>query len=187
MMTSTNIKKPSTTIQGTPPTWSDDEFNRRLHVRLHAYENTSASTVLVTHALEHEWLKLVSQHVADGYTIDRRWPIFHAQLVNSVPMTKPEALRAKDKEEIKKKVKDEYIDYLQAKLDEYKTKLTQQLIEAAEEKERRTLERAKAKRFADAEKEAQECFGDLVVPEGFPNPRPQGEKPAFSLSLADIQ
>lgn len=185
MMTSTNTKKLSTTIQGTPPTWSDDEFNHRLHVRLHAYENTSACTVLVTHALEHEWLKLVSQHVADGYAIDRRWPIFHAQLVNSVPMTKPEALQAKDKEEIKTKVKNEYVDYLQTQLDEYKDKLTQQLIEAAEEKERRTLERAKAKRFADAEKEAQECFGDLVIPEGYPSTRPQSEESAFSLSLAD--
>lgn len=181
MMTGTNTKKPLTTIQGTPPAWNDEEFNRRLHVRLHAYENTSASTVLVAHALEHEWLKLVSQHVADGFEIDRRWPIFHAQLVNSVPMTKPEALQVADKEEIRAKVKEEYVDYLQTQLDEYKIKLTQQLIEAAEDKERRTLERAKAKRLADAEKEAQVCFGDLIIPPDFPHSR--SEEPAFSLSL----
>jgi len=102
-------------------------------------------------------------------------------------MTKPEALQAKDKEELKVKVKEEYVDHLQIQLDEYKTKLTQQLIEAAEDRERRTLERAKAKRLADAEKEAQEYFGDLVIPEGFPSTRSQDEEPAFSLSLADTQ
>ncbi|MFK3942021.1 hypothetical protein ACI2KC_10080 [Pseudomonas monteilii] len=181
-------KKLSTTlIKGTPPAWQDDEFNRRLRIAIHAYENTRESTVMVTHALEHEWLKLVAQHVADGYTLDRRWSIHHAELSNSVPMIKPKALQVEDKEQIKEKVKAEYIQHLQLQLDAYKAKLIQQLIEVQEEKERRALEQVKAKRLADAEKEAQECFGDLVIPEGFPNPRPQGEEPAFSLSLADIQ
>lgn len=161
-------KLSSTTIHGTPPAWNDAEFNRRLRIGIHAYENTSECTVMVSHALEHEWLKLVAQHVAAGYTLDRHWAIHHAELSNSVPMGKPEALQLEDKEQIKEKVKAEYVQHLQSQLGEYKKKLTQQLIEAAEEKERRALNQAKAKRIADAEKQANACFGDLIVPDGFP-------------------
>ncbi|WP_350298121.1 hypothetical protein [Pseudomonas putida] len=165
-------KLSSTTIHGTPPAWNDAEYNRRLRIAIHAYENTRECTVMVSHALEHEWLKLVAQHVADGYTLDRRWPIHHAELTNSVPMVKPESLQVTDKEAIKAKVKDEYVQHLQSQLDAYKAKLTQQLIEAQEEKERRALEQVKAKRLADAEKEAQDCYGELTIPEGFPEEKP---------------
>ena len=69
-------------------------------------------------------------------------------------------------------MKAEYVQHLQTQLDEYKAKLTQQLIEAEEEKERRALEQAKAKRIAASEKEANDCFGNLVIPEGFPEEKP---------------
>lgn len=180
-------KKLSTTvIKGTPPAWQDDEFNRRLRIAIHAYENTRESTVMVTHALEHEWLKFVAQHVADGYTLDRRWPIHHAELSNSVPMIKPEALQVTDKEAIKAKVKEDYVQHLQAQLNEYRSKLTQQLIEAEEERERRALEQAKAKRRAAAEKESNECFGELIVPDGYPAMHEVEQDPAaaFSVELA---
>ncbi|WP_345956285.1 hypothetical protein Q9323_14735 [Pseudomonas fulva] len=172
-MTKKQSNKLSTTIiHGTPPAWDDTEFNRRLRLAIHAYENTRECTVMVSHALEHEWLKLIAQNAADGYTLDRRWPIYHGELSNSVPMGKPEALQVKDKEQIKEKVKEEYVQHLQSQLDEFKEKLTQQLIEAAEEKERRALDQAKAKRIADAEKEANACFGSLVIPDGFPEEQP---------------
>ncbi len=172
-MTKKQSNKLSTTIiHGTPPAWDDSEFNSRLRIAIHAYENTRECTVMVSHALEHEWLKLVAQHVADGYTLDRRWSIHHAELSNSVPMGKPEALQVEDKEQIKEKVKAEYVKHLQLQLDAYKAKLTQQLIEAQEEKERRALEQVKAKRFADAEKEAQDCYGELTIPHGFPEDTP---------------
>ncbi|MCO7506775.1 MULTISPECIES: BREX-1 system adenine-specific DNA-methyltransferase PglX [unclassified Pseudomonas] len=176
-------KLSTTVIKGTPPAWDDAEFNKRLRVRLHAYDNTSVCTELVSHALEHEWLSLVSEKVASGYTLDRRWPINHAQLSHSVQMVKPLAMQASEKEELKDVVKAEYVQHLQSQLETYRTALTNQLIEAAEEKERRKAEDAAIKRRALAEKESAECFGELVVPDGFPEhpAQPLCQPAVFSL------
>lgn len=173
-------KLSTTVIKGAPPAWSDDEFNKRLRVRTHAYENTSVCTELVTHPLEHEWLKLVAEKVASGYTLDRRWPINHAQLAHSVRLVKPLSVQVSDKEELKAVVKDEYVQYLQAQLDVYRAALANQLIEAAEEKERRKAAHEATKRRVQAEKDASECFGDLVVPDGFPE-QPEQKVAVFSL------
>lgn len=181
-MTNTN-KLSTTTVKGVPPKWEDVEFQRRLHIRLHAYSNTRECTEFVTHPLEHEWLKIVAQKLGEGYTIDRVWPISHAQLSHSTYLVKPEAVQEVEKEALKEVVKAEYIEHLQAQLNEYKAKLAQQLIEAQEEKERRALEQAKAKRVAAAVKEANQCFGELAIPEGYPIAEP--EAPAFSMEMPD--
>ncbi|MEW5547088.1 hypothetical protein [Pseudomonas soli] len=173
-------KLSTTVINGIPPAWSDDEFNKRLRVRLHAYENTSVCTELVSHPLEHEWLKLVSEKVASGYTLDRRWPISHAQLSHSVQMVKPLSVQASEKEDLKAVVKAEYVAHLQSQLDAYRAALANQLIEAAEEKERRKAEQETIKRRAQAEKEAAECFGELIVPDGFPE-QPEQKPAVFCL------
>lgn len=165
-------KLSSTTIHGTPPAWNDAEFNRRLRMRLNVYENTSECTEIITHPLEHEFLQLVGEKLTNGYSLDRRWVVHHAQLSHSVQMVKPASIQSAEKESLKAVVKAEYVQHLQTQLDEYKAKLTQQLIEAEEEKERRALEQAKAKRIAASEKEANDCFGNLVIPEGFPEEKP---------------
>lgn len=162
-------KLSTTTINGTPPKWEDSEFNRRLHVRTHAYNNTRECTEFVTHPLEHEFLKLIAQKVSEGYTIDRVWPIHHAQLTHSTHLIKPEAVQVVEREALKAEVKAAYIEHLQTQLDNYKAKLAKQLLEKAEAKERQKREREEAKRIAEAEKEADDCFGALVIPEGFPD------------------
>lgn len=173
-------KSRKTTIHSTPPQWSDDQFNHRLRVRLHAYENTRESTVIVSHPLEHDWLKLVAEKVQEGYMLDRRWPITHAELTHSVPMIKPQSVQDAEKEVLKAQVKEDYVAYLQTSCDEYKAQLTQQLLEAAEERDRRKAQEAADKRRREAEREAAECFGELVVPDGFPE-----QKPAlFNLSVS---
>ncbi|QDC05525.1 hypothetical protein FH041_11610 [Pseudomonas sp. SWI7] len=161
-------KLSTTTIHGAPPSWDDAEFNRRLQVRFHAYSNTRECTELISHPLEHEWLKLVAQKVSEGFTIDRLWSISHAQLTHSVPLVKPEAVQIEEKEQLKAVVKAEYVAFLQTQLDSYKAKLAKQLLETAEAKERQKREREEAKRIADAEREADECFGQLKIPDGFP-------------------
>lgn len=181
-MTNTN-KLSTTTIKGVPPKWEDVEFQRRLHIRLHAYSNTRECTEFVTHPLEHEWLKIVAQKLGEGYTIDRVWPISHAQLSHSTYLVKPEAVQEVEKEALKEVVKAEYIEHLQAQLKEYKSKLAKQLLETAEAKERQKQEREEARRIAAAEKEADECYGELVVPVGYPVAEP--EAPAFSMEMPD--
>ncbi|MBH3346981.1 hypothetical protein [Pseudomonas putida] len=163
-----NKKLSTTTIQGVPPKWENSEFNRRLHIRVHSYNNTRECTEFVTHALEHEFLKLIAQKVSEGYTIDRVWPVHHGQLTHSTHLIKPEAVQELEREALKAEVKAAYIAHLEAQLKEYKAKLAQQLLETAEAKERQKREREEAKRIAEAEKEADECFGALVIPDGFP-------------------
>lgn len=176
-------KLSTTVVRGTPPAWDDAEFNKRLRVRLHAYDNTSVCTELVSHPLEHNWLKLVAEKVANGYSIDRRWPVSHAQLSHGVQMVKPLVMQASEKEELKVVVKAEYVAHLQSQLEAYRTALANQLIEANEEKERRKAEQETIKRRTQAEKEASECFGELVIPDGFPEHpvQPLCQPAVFSL------
>lgn len=173
-------KASKTTIHRVPPKWCDVQFNHRLRVRLHAYENTSESTIIVSHPLEHDWLRLVANKVHEGYMLDRRWPITHAELTHAVPMIKPQSIQDEEKEVLKAQVKADYVAYLQASCDEYKAQLTQQLLEAAEERDRRKAQEAAAKRRRDAEREAAECFGELIVPDGFPE-QPEPISALFSL------
>lgn len=161
-------KLSTTVIKGTPPVWCDNEFNNRLRVRLHAYDNTRECTELVSHPLEHEWLALVSEKVSSGYAIDRRFPTHHAQLSHSAQLVKPLSVQASEKEELKAVVKAEYVTHLQSQLEAYRATLAIQLIEATEERERRKAEQEAAKRRTQAEKEAAECFGELLVPDGYP-------------------
>ena len=176
-------KVSKTTISGSAPQWSDEQFNHRLRVQLHAYDNTSECTETVSRPLEHEWLQLVTEKVNEGFTLDRRWPIIHAELHHAVPMVKPQSVQDVEKEAIKAQVKADYVAHLQTALDEYKAQLTQQLLEVAEAKERTKGEDAAAKRRRDAEREAAECFGELVVPDGFPE-QPEQKPALFSLSVS---
>lgn len=173
-------KLSTTVIQNTPPAWKDEDFIKRLRVRLHAYDNTRECTELVSHPLEHEWLALVAEKVSNGYTLDRRWPIHHAQLSHSVQLVKPLDMQANEKAELKAVVKSEYIQHLQSQLKTYRVALTNQLIEAAAEKERRKVEQEAIKRRTQAEKEAAECFGELIVPDGYPE-QPEQKSAVFSL------
>lgn len=161
-------KVSKTTISGSAPQWSDEQFNHRLRVRLHAYDNTSECTETVSRPLEHEWLQLVTEKVNEGWTLDRRWPITHAELRHSVQMRKPQSVQDVEKEVIKAQVKADYVAHLQASLAEYKAQLAQQLLEAAEAKERKKEEDAASKRLLAAQKEADDCFGKLDIPDGFP-------------------
>ncbi|WP_442513113.1 hypothetical protein [Pseudomonas promysalinigenes] len=175
-------KKLSTTkITGVPPKWNDDEFDLELRVALHAYEHTRASAECISHPIEIEWLKLVVDKCQQGYAFRDHHSIEHDQLRNVIWMTKPKEVQAVEIEEIKAKVKADYIAHLQTKLDEYKAKLAQQLIEEKEEKERRAAEQVKAKKLRDAQAEADACFGELLIPDGYPVA--QGAE--FSMDIVD--
>lgn len=165
-------KLSTTTITGTPPQWDDAEYNRRLEIQLHCYHNTAQSREIVVAPLEHDWLDLVIAKLADGYTVCKKYPISHDQLHHQLYMKKPVDQQTVDITDIKEQVKVEYVSWLQAELVEYKAKLTQQLLEAKIAKERQAQEAKDAKRLADAQREADECFGELVIPDGIPEVKP---------------
>lgn len=177
-------KKLSTiTITGTPPQWTDEEYQRRVDMEVYAYKNTAASRERVTFPLEHQWLKAVVAKCSEGYVLCERYPVAHDLLSHTVYMIKPESMQTTDIAGIKHRVKDEYTQELQAELDRYKRALARQIVEAKIEKERLAQEAKDAKRLKEAETEADECFGELTIPDGYPEVKIEVKPADFALEM----
>lgn len=152
-------------ITGTPPAWDQNEFESRLSQWVHLYHGTDESKELVEAAFEHELLQRVIDKGKAGYTVSPTKRIYRGELNYSVHMIKPEEQQANDIAAIKVKVKAEYIEHLQAERAKFENKLRQQLIQAAEDKERKSAELIKAKQLAAIEKEVQACYKPLNIPD----------------------
>jgi hypothetical protein len=152
-------------IKGIPPQWDQAEYENRVANWVHAYKNTTQSMELVRSPLPHDLLQQVIDKANDGYTLARSHPVSLAPLNNSVWMVKPIAMQEEDIANIRVEQKAKYIADLQAEHTRYQDLLRQQLIQAAEEKERKAAEAAKAKQLASIEQEVQSCYTPLVIPE----------------------
>ncbi|CAM3164545.1 hypothetical protein [Pseudomonas plecoglossicida] len=175
----------SVTIQGVPPVWEDSEYQRRLTLELHRYRNTRDCMEFIHTALEYDFLNLLIEKHGQGYRLNKHYPASHEQLSHAIWLTKPDDQQQADIEQVKEKVKCEYVEHLRVQHDKYKEHLRKQLLQAQEEKERKAVEQAQAKRLAAIDKEVSECFGELVVPDGIPEQKPAEATPAeFSLAFA---
>ncbi|MEX7558123.1 hypothetical protein [Pseudomonas monteilii] len=151
-------------IVGVPPKWNDAEFECRLDDAVKLYKLTTQSKEGAHAALPHDFLILVSAKVAEGYTIDRNHAVIADPLHYSCMLIKPEAMQVKDIEELKVKVKEEYVEWLESERARYQDLLRLQLIQKLEEKERKAAETAKAKQLAQIEAEVQACYSPLEIP-----------------------
>lgn len=167
-------------IKGVPPTWQDEEFQRRLDMELHKYRNTADSTEIIRSSLEHDWLNTIISKATEGYTVNARYPIKHDLFSHVVNMNKPEEMQSADIEKLRLKVKHGYVEHLQQERQRYQDLLRKQLIQAQEERERAQREKEEVKRLAAIDREIAECFGELVVPDGVPEPKPA----EFSMELS---
>lgn len=152
------------TISGAPPQWDDAEYERRVEAWVRVYRGTEASMELVSASLGHEFLQLVIDKANQGYTITSAKRLNHAELYHSTYMIKPPAMQEEDIAKIRIEQKEKYVAHLQAEHTRYQDLLRQQLIQAAEEKERKAAEAARAKQLASIEKEVQSCYKPLVIP-----------------------
>lgn len=152
-------------IKGIPPQWDQAEYENRVATWVHAYKNTTLSMELVRSPLPHDLLQQIIDKANDGYTLSRSQPVSLAPLNNSAWMVKPVAIQEEDIANIRIEQKEKYIAHLQAERAKYEDKLRQQLVQAAEEKERKAAEAAKAKQMAAIEKQVSECYTPLVIPE----------------------
>lgn len=173
-----------TTISGTPPQWSDAEYHRLLALELHRYRNTRDSMEFIHTALEYDFYILMIEKYNQGYRLNKHYPANHDHLSHAIYMTKPDNQQQADIEKLKEKVKTKYVEHLRVQHEKYKELLRTQLLLAEEAKERKAAEQAKTKKLAAINKEVNQCFGELVIPEHAPEDTPKTESSAFSLDLA---
>jgi arsenate reductase-like glutaredoxin family protein len=158
-------KLSTNTIHGAPPQWSNDEYQYRVDMEVHAYKHTAASRERITHPLEHQWLKAVAAKCSEGFQVCDRYPVEHHQLSHSVYVIKPESMQAADIDEIKAKVKAEYVEWLESERTRFQDMLRLQLIKMQQEKELKALQEKEEKQMVLIEKEVRACYKPLVIPE----------------------
>jgi hypothetical protein len=152
------------TIKGVPPKWDDAEFEARVDGWVNVYRGTTQCMEFVRSPLPHEFLELVALKVAEGYTVARNQGVTHESLNHSCWMIKPEGKQSIDIDDIRIRVKAEYVEFLQGEHVRYQDLLRQQLIQSAELKEQKKIEDAKAKRLLEIDKEVSDTYSSLIIP-----------------------
>ena len=153
------------TIKGTAPKFDDQVLKQRQAARHHQYHSTSESHGVARGTIPFEFLANVIELSNQGYELSNKYPITSTPLSYSAYMRKPEHVVTSDLEVLDKEVKQTYIADLEREREDFKLKLTAQLLQAAKLREQKKIEDAHKKRMADIEKEVNDTFGDLVIPE----------------------
>lgn len=151
-------------ISGVPPKWDDAEFEVRLQGWVNVYRGTTQCMEFVRSPLTHDFLELVALKVSEGYTVARNQGVTHESLNHSCWMIKPDDTQQKDIDDIRIRIKAEYVEFLQGEHVRYQDLLRQQLIQAAEAKEQKKLDDARNKRLLEIDKEVSDTYSPLVIP-----------------------
>lgn len=151
-------------INGTPPKWCDAEFETRIDGWLNVYRGTTQCMEHVRSPLPHDFLELVALKVSEGYVVARNQGIIHEALNHSCWMIKPDDEQKIDIDDIRIRVKAEYVEFLQSEHVRYQDLLRQQLIQAAEAKEQKKADDARNKRLLEIDKEVSDTYSPLIIP-----------------------
>ena len=151
-------------INGIPPKWSDAEFEARADGWVNVYRGTTQCMEYVRSPLPHDFLELVASKVSEGYTLARNQGVTHDALNHSCWMIKPEDKQHIDIDDIRIRVKAEYVEFLQSEHVRYQDLLRQQLLQAADAKEQKRIDDARNKRMSEINKEVLNTFSPLVIP-----------------------
>ncbi|VVO86159.1 hypothetical protein PS900_02080 [Pseudomonas fluorescens] len=152
------------TIQGTAPKFDEQVLKQRQAARHNQYRLTSESYAVARGEIAFEFLTKVIELSAQGYKLSDKYPIISAPMSYSSYLRKPDAIIAADLQALDAQVKQDYIADLELEREEYKAKLTAQLLQAADLKEQKKEQERKAKLLKEIEKEVSDTFGKLVVP-----------------------
>lgn len=161
----TDTKTNKIQVHGVPPKWDDAEFERRVAGWVNVYHNTTQSMTYFTAPLSCDFLELVSAKSAEGYRVARNQLISFESLKYGCWMTKPEEMQKIDIAEIRVNEKTKYVEFLESERVRYQDLVRQQLIQSDALKEQKKVEEAKAKRLAQIDKEVNDLFKPLVIPE----------------------
>lgn len=157
-------KENKTTIQGAPREYNERELKERQEARINMYK--SFENVEKLHReFAYDLIIDIHEKLNTGYSFDRRDSLRLNPLSCFATLTLPKSVQEEAIVKLNQEVKQAYIAELQSERDRYKSLLVQQMQEAEEDKERKRQEQARAKKLAELEKAADECYGDLVIPE----------------------
>ncbi|MCX2814570.1 MULTISPECIES: hypothetical protein [unclassified Pseudomonas] len=158
-------EKEKITIKGTPSAWDQKVYESKLEGWINVYRGTEQSMELVKANFEHELIQAVIDKSRVGYTVAVNKHVYHGPLEHSVWMVKPESQQAEDIAAITVNVKNEYIAHLESERASYQDKLRKQLIQTQREKEQKAQRDKEAKQLAEIERQVQECYAPLAIPE----------------------
>lgn len=153
------------TISGAPRKYDPIELSDRQAEYHAAYKHTDQCYQVVRGSIPFELLTKVIAHHEKGYKLSSKYPVNFDLMSYSIRMEKPEHLQQVDLKEIDERIKLEYIAELEAEREEYRELLTQQLLQSAEAKEKKKEEEKKAKLLLEIQKEVNDTFAPLVIPE----------------------
>ncbi|QTS84936.1 hypothetical protein JLK41_16605 [Ectopseudomonas khazarica] len=153
-----------TTISGAPREYSQAELAQLQEQRKTLYQHAE-NYIHVQADLSYDFLMAVIEKEKEGFVLCPKAHINMVPLAFRARMIKPEEVQEAELAVVYEQVKEDYIEALKKERAEYKKLLVLQLEEAEMEKERKRQEQAKAKKLADFQQQAEECFGELIIPE----------------------
>ena len=153
------------TISGVPPTFDQAELERRKSDRHNQYHLTSESHHAARGEIAFEFLTNVINLVEQGYELSSKYPITTNPMSYACMLRKPDAIQQSELEVLDEQVKQEYIAWLSSEHVRYKELLTEQLLRAAETKEKQKEEAKRAKLLDAIRAEVNDAYGEeLVIP-----------------------
>ncbi|VVM64976.1 hypothetical protein PS645_01471 [Pseudomonas fluorescens] len=152
------------TIQGTAPKFDEAVLKQRQAARHNQYHLTSESHAVARGTIAFEFLTNVIKLAGQGYDLSNNYPVTTDPMSYQAYMRKPDAIQQADLEALDAKMKLDYIADLELEREDYRVKLTAQLLQTAELKERKKEEEKRAKLLKEIEKEVNDAFGELVIP-----------------------
>lgn len=152
-------------MTGTAPKYDEQVLQQRQAARHHQYHATSESHRVATGTIPFEFLTSVIELANQGYELSNKYPITSTPMSYSAYMRKPDAIQTDDLEALSEEVKQTYIADLEREREDFKLKLIAQRLQAAELKEQKKEIEKQAKLLKEIEKEVNDVFGDLVIPD----------------------
>jgi len=152
-------------ISGSVPQFDEREFNQHIADRRAEYYASQESHVHVRTQFLYDMITKVVELTAEGYTLSNKYPLNCAELQYDCFMRKPDQMIAEELTIIDAQTKQSYVAWLESERESYKQQLTAQLIQTAQEKERKREEAKQAKLLADIAAEVDATFAPLVIPD----------------------
>ncbi|MBV7552247.1 hypothetical protein KW841_07805 [Pseudomonas sp. PDM28] len=152
-------------VSGSAPQFDEREFNQHIADRRAEYYASQESHVHVRTQFLYDMITKVVELTAEGYTLSNKYPLNCAELQYDCFMRKPDQMMAEELAIIDAQTKQSYVAWLESERESYKQQLTAQLIQTAQEKERKREEAKQAKLLADIAAEVDATFAPLVIPD----------------------
>ena len=152
-------------IKGSAPQFDERELKQHIAARHAEYHGSQESHVHVRSQFLYDMIIKVVELTAEGYSLSKQYPLTSAQLQYDCFMRKPDKIIAEELTIIDAQTKQSYVAWLESERESYKQQLTDQLIQTAQEKERKREEAKQAKLLADIQAEVDATFAPLVIPD----------------------